>query len=87
MPCLEISLPKIQDKTKKELATKLTASFASITGHDGSLFGVLFKEYKEDQDIPRALRKRVLLPTSKRLIEKFKKLRSCLILRINCLNL
>ena len=46
MPCLEITIPKTNEKTRKQLAEKLTAVFAETTGFPKDIFGVLFNEYK-----------------------------------------
>ena len=46
MPCLEITIPKTDEKTRKQLAEKLTAVFAETTGFPKDIFGVLFNEYK-----------------------------------------
>ena len=41
MPCLEISLPKINHETKEKLAAELTDAFSSITRHDALIFEIL----------------------------------------------
>ena len=46
MPCLEISMPKVDTKTKTELAAKLTEVFASVSGFPAEIFGICFKEYE-----------------------------------------
>lgn len=45
MPCLEISLPRIELPTKQRLAAALTRTFAETTGHAADIFGVRFFEY------------------------------------------
>ena len=45
MPCLEMTLPKIDDSTKTELTERLTSVFADITGFEPEIFGICFKEY------------------------------------------
>ena len=45
MPCLEMTLPKIDDSTKTELAARLTSAFADVTGFPADIFGICFKEY------------------------------------------
>ncbi|MBI4405913.1 MAG: tautomerase family protein [Deltaproteobacteria bacterium] len=48
MPCLEIVLPKLNREKKQQLAEGLTEVFCSVTGHDASIFGILFQEYDKD---------------------------------------
>jgi phenylpyruvate tautomerase PptA (4-oxalocrotonate tautomerase family) len=46
MPCLEMTLPKLDDSTKTELAERLTSAFAELSGFPGEIFGICFKEYE-----------------------------------------
>lgn len=45
MPCLELSVPRLDHKTKTELAAELTKAFCSSTGHPADIFGIRFFEY------------------------------------------
>jgi len=45
MPCLEMTLPKIDDSTKTELAERMTSVFAELSGFPAEIFGICFKEY------------------------------------------
>ena len=49
MPCLEISLPRIDRKKKELLSSQLTEAFANTTGFDASIFGIRFLEYTEGE--------------------------------------
>ena len=46
MPCLEITLPKTDKKTKKLLATRLTEALDAATKFGSELFGIHFSEYE-----------------------------------------
>ena len=48
MPCLEISMPKTDIRTKKRLAEKLTTSFATVSNFDAEIFGIRFLEYENN---------------------------------------
>jgi phenylpyruvate tautomerase PptA (4-oxalocrotonate tautomerase family) len=48
MPCIELSLPKVDQKTKAALAAELTEAFCSTTGHSAEILGVRFFEYEAD---------------------------------------
>lgn len=45
MPCLEITLPKTDHKTKEKIALMLTEAFASSTSLGADIFGIRFSEY------------------------------------------
>lgn len=45
MPCIELSLPKVDQTTKTALAAELTEAFCSTTGHSAEIFGIRFLEY------------------------------------------
>lgn len=45
MPCIEISLPRIEREAKSRLAAELTEAFCSSTGHPAEIFGLRFFEY------------------------------------------
>lgn len=45
MPCLAISMPKINTELKKRLAAELTSVFADCTGFSAEIFGIQFHEY------------------------------------------
>jgi len=46
MPCLEISIPAVDDKTRSRLARSLTDAFTATTGFGADIFGVRFHEYE-----------------------------------------
>lgn len=46
MPCLEISMPKVDAETRARVASALTEAFASSTPFGGNIFGVRFCEYE-----------------------------------------
>ncbi|MCC7443128.1 MAG: hypothetical protein IT285_15960 [Bdellovibrionales bacterium] len=46
MPCIELSLPKADRKTRAALAAGLTEAFCSSTGHPAEILGVRFLEYE-----------------------------------------
>jgi phenylpyruvate tautomerase PptA (4-oxalocrotonate tautomerase family) len=46
MPCLEISMPRVDTKTKAQLASKLTEAFATASGFPAEIFGIRFNEYE-----------------------------------------
>lgn len=48
MPCIEISLPRIDRETKASLAAALTEAFCSTTGHPSHIFGIRFFEYENE---------------------------------------
>lgn len=48
MPCVEISLPKVNREIKEALATELTEAFSSSTGHPAEIFGLRFFEYEHE---------------------------------------
>ncbi len=45
MPCLEISVPNMDDRTRRALASELTDVFVDTTGFDREIFGIRFQEY------------------------------------------
>ncbi|MFH2035756.1 MAG: tautomerase family protein [Candidatus Zixiibacteriota bacterium] len=45
MPCLEISIPKLNDDVKINLAKQLTETFGKISGFPSEIFGIRFYEY------------------------------------------
>lgn len=47
MPCIEVSLPKINRETRVALAAGLTEAFCSSTGHPAGIFGLRFFEYEQ----------------------------------------
>lgn len=49
MPCLELSVPKLDRDTKATLAASLTAAFCAVTGHPAAIFGIRFLEYAEGE--------------------------------------
>ncbi|HLE12713.1 MAG: hypothetical protein A2504_16880 [Bdellovibrionales bacterium RIFOXYD12_FULL_39_22] len=63
MPCIEISLPKVNREIKSALASELTEAFCSSTGHSSEILGLRFFEYEQDSaamggqlcDVPGAL--------------------------------
>ncbi len=46
MPCIELSLPKVDQQVKTSLAVELTEAFCSATGHPAEIFGIRFFEYE-----------------------------------------
>ncbi|MDF1544823.1 MAG: hypothetical protein P1R58_06930 [bacterium] len=46
MPCLEVTLPKVEAGVKATLAKELTTAFCSATGFPVEIFGILFREYE-----------------------------------------
>lgn len=46
MPCLEISMPRVDRSTKEKLAAKLTSVFEKVSGHPAQIFGIVFHEYE-----------------------------------------
>lgn len=46
MPCIELSLPKVNCETRAALAAELTEAFCSSTGHPAEIFGIRFFEYE-----------------------------------------
>ena len=49
MPCLEISLPKIDIGTKEKLTHALTKVFAESTKFGAEIFGIRYHEYEAGQ--------------------------------------
>ncbi len=45
MPCLEITIPKIDNNRKEELAKQLTSAFAKASGFPEEIFGIKFNLY------------------------------------------
>lgn len=45
MPCLEISMPEVNNKIKKLLSIRLTDAFVEATGFEKSIFAVRYHEY------------------------------------------
>jgi phenylpyruvate tautomerase PptA (4-oxalocrotonate tautomerase family) len=45
MPCLEITVPKLDNETRKCLAANLTDAFALASGFPADIFGIRFFEY------------------------------------------
>ena len=45
MPCLEITMPAVDEATRALLAERLTATFAETTGHPAEIFGIRFSEF------------------------------------------
>lgn len=45
MPCLEITVPKLESKIKERVAVLLTEAFASATPFGSDIFGIRFFEY------------------------------------------
>jgi len=45
MPCLEVTIPRMDISTKEELSTKLTEAFTAGTGFHGDIFGIHYIEY------------------------------------------
>jgi len=46
MPCLEITLPKLDIETKKKLSERLTAVFDRDTRFEAEIFGIHYNEYE-----------------------------------------
>lgn len=46
MPCLEITLPRVDDDTRQALAAELNRAFVEATGFPGDIFGVRFFQYE-----------------------------------------
>lgn len=46
MPCIELSLPKVEPKIRAALAASLTEAFCTATGHPAEIFGIRFFEYE-----------------------------------------
>lgn len=49
MPCLEITMPKIESQKKAELARQLTDAFAQATKFGPEIFGIYFNEYDKSE--------------------------------------
>ncbi len=49
MPCLEISIPKLDADRKREMVAELTAEFSQATHMPPELFGIRFHEYHEEE--------------------------------------
>ncbi len=45
MPCLEITIPKLDNETRKLLTSRLTDAFAQASGFPADIFGIRFFEY------------------------------------------
>lgn len=45
MPCLEVTLPKMELETRRRLAERLTEALVSSTGMDRQAFCIFFHEY------------------------------------------
>jgi 4-oxalocrotonate tautomerase len=45
MPCLEITVPKLDRETKLNLSAKLTHAVVEATGFSRDILGILFREY------------------------------------------
>lgn len=45
MPCLEVTVPKLELQTKERVAVLLTEAFASATPFGADIFGIRFFEY------------------------------------------
>ncbi|MCP4566009.1 MAG: hypothetical protein GY841_00355 [FCB group bacterium] len=46
MPCLEITLPKVDNRTKEKLTARLTAAFDESTPFGADIFGLRFFEFE-----------------------------------------
>lgn len=46
MPCLEVSMPATNLKTRETLVNELTAAFAESTSFPSEIFGIRFHEYE-----------------------------------------
>ena len=49
MPCLEISMPKVDTETKEKLSDGLTKAFAETTKFGAEIFGIRYHEYDAGQ--------------------------------------
>ena len=49
MPCLEITMPKSDARTKQELAARITDTVTQIAGFEPEIFGIHFMEYGDGQ--------------------------------------
>ena len=49
MPCLEISLPKIDNQIKEKLTYELTKVFEQSTKFGADIFGIRYHEYEAGQ--------------------------------------
>ena len=45
MPCLEVMLPVVDDRTKEVLSSALTKAFVTSTQFDADIFGIHYCEY------------------------------------------
>ncbi|MCL0065455.1 tautomerase family protein [Dehalococcoidia bacterium] len=45
MPCLDVTMPRMDISTKEELSAKLTEAFTAGTGFHGDIFGIHYIEY------------------------------------------
>ena len=45
MPCLEISMPRVDDATRERLASELTSAFTAACDMPADIFGIRFMEY------------------------------------------
>lgn len=49
MPCLEVTMPKVDAATRTALAAELTAAFDQATGLCADILGVAFREYDQGE--------------------------------------
>jgi phenylpyruvate tautomerase PptA (4-oxalocrotonate tautomerase family) len=49
MPCMEITLPKIDTELKQRLSEALTRDFSESMGFPPDIFGIRFNEYDDNQ--------------------------------------
>ncbi len=49
MPCLEITMPKVEAETKEKLSAELTKAFDESTKFGPEIFGIYFDEYEPGQ--------------------------------------
>ncbi|MCP4583735.1 MAG: hypothetical protein GY839_19160 [candidate division Zixibacteria bacterium] len=49
MPCLELSIPRLDFETKQALNARLTEAFVDNTRFDADIFGIRYLEYDKDQ--------------------------------------
>ena len=49
MPCMEVTLPRLPENSKKSLAAALTDAYADSTGMDRERIGIRFLEYGEGE--------------------------------------
>jgi len=49
MPCLELTVPELDDRTKQTLVSGLTDVFAEATNFGREIFGIRFNEYHVGQ--------------------------------------